>query len=142
MRTITHAFDVSAPPEAVYEALTTEKGLSGWWTRTAEVDREADRTTVDFRFGSEFFVRMAVEERGEARSLRWQCREGADDWTDSSIRFELQRRDRGTLILFEHEFARAVEREAFGRYNFNWAYYLQSLKALCETGQGFPFEGA
>ena len=26
-----------------------------------------------------------------------------------------------------------------GTYNFNWGYYLQSLKLYCETGMGTPF---
>ncbi len=27
----------------------------------------------------------------------------------------------------------------YGNYNFNWGWYLASLKRLCETGQGNPF---
>jgi hypothetical protein len=28
----------------------------------------------------------------------------------------------------------------YGTYNFNWGYYLNSLKRLCEEGVGTPFD--
>jgi hypothetical protein len=31
------------------------------------------------------------------------------------------------------------DEESFGVYNFNWAYYLESLRKYCETGTGAPF---
>jgi uncharacterized protein YndB with AHSA1/START domain len=140
MRTITHAFDVAASPESIYDALTSEEGLCGWWTETATIDRDETPDRIDFRFGAEFRVGVAIESEKEPRLVRWRCTAGSEEWLESTLAFELQRRDHGTLVLFEHDYARELEREHFGRFNFNWAYYLQSLKALCETGQGFPFE--
>jgi hypothetical protein len=29
--------------------------------------------------------------------------------------------------------------EVYGTYNFNWGYYLNSLKQLCGKGDGTPF---
>lgn len=30
--------------------------------------------------------------------------------------------------------------DGYGVYNFNWGYYLESLRLLCATGSGKPFE--
>ncbi len=38
MKTIIHVVDTDAPPEKVYAALTTEKGLAGWWTTIVKAD--------------------------------------------------------------------------------------------------------
>jgi hypothetical protein len=32
LKTIHHVFDTTAPRDAVFTALTTTQGLSGWWT--------------------------------------------------------------------------------------------------------------
>ena len=37
------------------------------------------------------------------------------------------------------DYGRELDDEAYGRFNFNWGYYLQSLKEFSETGTGFPF---
>ena len=45
----------------------------------------------------------------------------------------------GTLLQFVQEYAQELSDETYGTYNFNWGYYLNSLKLLCETGEGTPF---
>ena len=39
-------------------------------------------------------------------------------------------------MLFHHEYARELDDIA---YNFNWGYYLDSLRLYCESGTGKPF---
>jgi len=38
MREIIHAVTIDAAPSAVYGALTTAAGLTGWWTKRAAVE--------------------------------------------------------------------------------------------------------
>ena len=44
-----------------------------------------------------------------------------------------------TLVMFSQDYARELSDEVYGIYNFNWGYYLNSLKLLCEKGSGVPF---
>jgi hypothetical protein len=44
--------------------------------------------------------------------------------------------------MFTQIYAQELSDEVYGTYNFNWGYYLQSLKLLCETGMGTPFKTA
>ena len=37
---------------------------------------------------------------------------------------------------------RELSDDAYGTYNFNWGYYLESLRLLGETGTGKPFQAA
>jgi len=41
--------------------------------------------------------------------------------------------------MFEQVSAQELSDQVYGTYNFNWGYYLGSLKRLCETGTGTPF---
>jgi hypothetical protein len=42
-------------------------------------------------------------------------------------------------MVFHQEYARELDDIAYGTYNFNWGYYLDSLRLYCETGTGKPY---
>jgi hypothetical protein len=45
-------------------------------------------------------------------------------------------------VRFWQEYATELSDDAYGTYNFNWGYYLESLRLLCTTGAGKPFQAA
>ncbi len=96
--------------------------------------------TIEFRFADQFAADMEVSRLEANRQVEWRCVGGAPLWQDNTFRFELQPRGEGTLLMFTQEYASEIPTEEYGRYNFNWGYYLLSLKRLCETGAGHPFE--
>ena len=136
MKEIIHTVEIQAPPASVDEALTTEAGLSSWWTRGVSV--EGDR--VSFTFEQGFNPVMRVEQREPGRLVAWAPESGAEPWMGSTIRFELGERDGKTGILFRHRYGQDLPDEVFGAFNFNWGYYLESLRQLCEEGAGKPFQ--
>jgi len=38
MPNLMHSIPIAANPEAVYEAVATQKGMRGWWTRETTMD--------------------------------------------------------------------------------------------------------
>ena len=67
-------------------------------------------------------------------------RSGHEPWKDNTFRFELFRLDDGrTRLRFWQHYAVELEDDYYGIYNFNWGYYLESLRLLCTTGTGKPF---
>jgi len=136
MKEIIHSVEIEGPASSIEEALTTEKGLSGWWTTGVAVD--GDRITFTFEKG--FNPMMRVERHDPGKLVAWVPEAGAEPWAGSTIRFELAERDGKTGILFRHRYGQDLPDEMFGVFNFNWAYYLESLRLLCETGSGKPFE--
>jgi predicted ester cyclase/uncharacterized protein YndB with AHSA1/START domain len=138
MKTILHTVDIDASPAEVFEAIASEKGLSEWWTTkvTAE-DRIGG--IIEFTFMPVFNPRMEITERDEPRLVAWKCVGGHEPWTDNTFRFEIEPRGEGAVLFFRQEYARELSREEYGRYNFNWGYYLDSLQLLVETGRGKPF---
>ena len=138
MRTIHHVLTTTAPPAAVFSALTTAEGLSGWWT-TKVTAEPAVGSVVQFTFGGDFNPQMRVTDLTPGALVAWECVGGHEPWAANTFRFELAGQDGGTLVRFWQNYARELSDDAYGNYNFNWGYYLESLRLLCVTGAGRPF---
>ncbi|HEY6276824.1 MAG TPA: hypothetical protein VIX86_10885 [Streptosporangiaceae bacterium] len=68
------------------------------------------------------------------------CIGGHPPWQDNRFRFQLgDGCDGRTRLRFWQEYAVELPDDAYGTYNFNWGYYLESLRRLCVTGTGQPF---
>ena len=138
MQKIIHSLHLKAKSEKVFEAIATAKGLSNWWSRDVKAEERVGGI-VDFRFIADFNPDMKITALDKPNEVRWQCVAGHDKWQDNRFLFQLSERDAGTQLLFVQEYAQKISDEDYGTYNFNWGYYLQSLKDYCETGKGKPF---
>lgn len=141
MKKIIHFVRIHAAPEKVYAALTTEEGLIGWWSTSAHVTPGVGGI-IDFRFAGDFNPDMKVIKLEPNRSVEWRCVAGHDNWQDNTFSFELREAAGETNLTFVQVYAQELSDEIYGTYNFNWGYYLASLKKLCETGAGTPFKPA
>lgn len=138
MKTILHYLNISAPASVVFTALTTEEGLVGWWSTTVRIDRDGD-DIVDFTFMEGFNPDMRVDATERESLVRWTCIGGHENWLDNTFSFDLRPEGDATRLMFTQHYARELSDEVYGEYNYNWAYYLRSLKLLCESGEGTPF---
>jgi uncharacterized protein YndB with AHSA1/START domain len=138
MKTIIHFFRIHRPPAEVYSALTNEKGLSGWWTKSVAVETVTP-AVVHFRFAGDFNPDMQVIGSQQDRRVEWKCIGGHKNWNDNTFSFVLQHVDGETGLLFTQHYAAELSDEVYGSYNYNWGWYLASLKEFCETGKGRPF---
>ncbi|HKO82269.1 MAG TPA: SRPBCC domain-containing protein [Chitinophagaceae bacterium] len=137
MKSIYHRLVVEAPPEKVYEALTTQQGLSGWWTPETKAKPEVG-SIARFEFGQGYFKEMKIEELKPFSSVRWVCLKGYEDWIGTTIHFELQPHDKGTALSFHHDGWKEYT-QGYAACSYDWAIFLRSLKFLCETGKGFAY---
>ena len=138
MKTVHHVVEIAVPRDKVYGALADPGGLAAWWTTGVTTDpRAAD--TIDFAFEAEFHPRMRAE-LTPPDAVRWQCVDGAPDWAGDRFDFELTPIDTGTRLRFWQHYSRDLSDDAYGTYNFNWGYYLDSLRQLYESGTGKPFQ--
>jgi uncharacterized protein YndB with AHSA1/START domain len=139
MKTIHHVLEIAAPREAVFAALTTGDGLSGWWSTQVKAGT-AVGAVVDFTFGSDFNPDMRITELTAPALLCWECAGGHEPWALSVFRFELEDAGGGTKVRFWQHYARELSDDAYGTYNYNWGYYLESLRLFSETGTGKPYQ--
>jgi hypothetical protein len=135
-REILHVVDVPAPPGDVYEAIEGPDGLSRWWTtKVSETDG-----VITFSFVPDVFdPQMRVEQRVAPSTVAWTCVGGAEQWAGASIRFDVRPHEGGSRLTFRQGYGVELDDDSFGIYNFNWGYYLQSLREYCESGTGKPF---
>jgi len=141
VKTIHHVLDIEAAPSVVWHSLSTSAGLSGWWsTKVAGGDSKVGES-IRFAFGGDFNPVMEVTAREEGTALAWRCVDGHKNWHDNTFTFELVPFDGGRCRLrFSQHYAVELTDDDYGIYNFNWGYYLESLRLLCTAGQGKPYQ--
>ena len=141
MKTIIHTVHIHATPEEVYSALTTEKGLTGWWSTRATL-HPGEGGIIQFVFVGDFHPHMKQMTLRESSVVEWRCIAGHANWQDNTFTFTLRKVAGETSLRFVQEYAQELDNDTYGTYNFNWGCYLNSLKGLCEHGAGTPFEVA
>ena len=136
MTDIRHQINVEGTPRAVYQALSTIDGLSGWWTKTTSGKSALD-AEIDFRFGEHLCV-MRVDGLDADRAVSWECTTAAPDWLGTKVRFELDETGSGTRVRFAHTGWREAN-DFFAHCSTKWAVFMLSFERYVETGTGAPF---
>jgi len=136
-KSIYHKLQINAPVETVYGALTTQKGLAGWWTPETIAKPEVGSVSR-FAFGPTYFKEIKVTELKPYGSIKWLCLKAHEEWVGTTITFELEPNRKGSSLLFHHDGWTECTPE-FAACSFDWALFLRSLKLLCETGKGLPY---
>ncbi len=138
MPEINHRVGIKASVQQVYQALTTDAGLSGWWTEDTS-GAGAVGSIIKFRFngaGPDF----AVSELVPDKIVRWKHSGNIPEaWMDTEILFQIQPEDGQTFVRFTHSNWQASS-DFMAHCSTKWAVFLLSLKQLLETrrGQAFP----
>jgi uncharacterized protein YndB with AHSA1/START domain len=138
MAEIRHMLLIDAPADRVYRAITEQAGLAGWWTVQALAEPRVG-AVADFKFGDRYHTAMRITGLEPSRKVRWECVAGDEEWVGTKIVFDLEKQGDQTLVRFVQGDWRAVT-DFYASCNYNWGYYLTSLKSYCETGEGTPFE--
>jgi uncharacterized protein YndB with AHSA1/START domain len=136
MQQIVHELDVSASKDKVREALTTQKGLAGWWTPDVKAQPKVGAVN-EFGFGAGKPVFKLRVKALDADRIVWESVQGPPDWAATTVSFDLSGDGNKTRIRFAHAGFQSTD-GGFGTYSYSWAQFLRSLKQLVETGRGEP----
>jgi len=134
---IIHRIGIACASTDVFSALTTDEGLSRWWTTDTSGAGDIG-SIIEFRFndmGPDFEV---VELEKDAL-VRWRhSGEMPAEWIGTEVSFQLKSAGNQTYVFFSH--SRWKERSEFmGHCSSKWGVFLLSLKEALETGKGRPF---
>ena len=137
MAEINHRVGIAASAGDIYQALTTDEGLSRWWT-TDTRGAGGVGSIIQFRFeggGPDFEV---VELQPDVL-VRWKhSGEVPPAWMGTGITFRLEAGEQQTYVRFIHaDWAEASDFMA--HCSTKWGVFLLSLKEAVETGNGRPF---
>ena len=132
--------DVSADREAVWEALTTEQGITGWWTTRAEVPSGVGRVLRLHFPDAPMTWDLRVDRARAPEELVWHCVGGPPQWVGTEILFGLAPAEQGpgTTIRFDHVGWRETD-QMFRVVTFGWGQMLARLKGFADTGKPAPY---
>ena len=155
---IRHTLLIEASPLSIYNALTTEEGLSSWWTPKTKAKPEIG-SIAQFPFEGDYVKHMEIIDLIPGELVKWRCMEGDKEWINTFLNFKLVikelpslemehpevkgqlQQSQGkikTVLIFEHKNWKDYT-PSFAECSYTWAIFLRSLKLFCETGKGTPW---
>ena len=158
MPNIRHELLIGASPEKIYAAITSQEGLSAWWTPNTKAKEEVN-SVAHFPFGNDYYKEMRITELKPFELVKWNCIKGDGEWVGTNICFILKSSDKKNLLDTNPEILGQIEQQSseestilifhhddwkeytpmFAECNYTWGQFLRSLKLLCETGKGRPW---
>ena len=83
MHELHHEIQISAPPQTVYEAITTQKGIRSWWTRDSVVQPRVG-SVAELGFNNRALIlRMRIDELRPQKRVMWYCLGDDEEWKES-----------------------------------------------------------
>jgi hypothetical protein len=142
MSDLTYTFTVDRSPAEAFAAICDPRA---WWSgdvqgRTDELGAEWSYEVPDLHFTS-FRITELVPDRSVAwlvTGSRIEFTEDKEEWTGTTVRFDITTAAAGTEVRFTHE-GLVPQVECYDVCRVAWSEYVNgSLRALIETGTGRP----
>ena len=142
MSDLTYTFTVDRSPAEAFAAICDPRA---WWSgdvqgRTDELGAEWSYEVPDLHFTS-FRITELVPDRSVAwlvTGSRIEFTEDKEEWTGTTVRFDITTTAAGTEVRFTHE-GLVPQVECYDVCRVAWSEYVNgSLRALIETGTGRP----
>lgn len=135
-----HLVQIDGADEAsAYAALTTQDGVTGWWTSRADVPGHSVGDLLAMSFPDApitWDMRVAVADA--PRRLRWDCVAGPPGWPGTQVTWSVEKAADGAIVRLDHTDFAEVD-DMFRIVTVGWAQMLLSLKAYVESGERKPF---
>jgi uncharacterized protein YndB with AHSA1/START domain len=141
---------IRAPRTAVFDALATIDGVRGWWS--TDVSGSAAIGDV-LRFGftlptHQEWIVMRVDGAERPSRVAWSCvaqyvapkLTKHDEWVDTRLTFDLAEDEPDVCALHFRHAGLTPALECYEICAPGWDYFLASLAAYVEQGEGTPFD--
>jgi uncharacterized protein YndB with AHSA1/START domain len=138
MADILHEFPIQAPPERVFDAVSTPGGIDQWWAKQSS-GRPEPGAEYALGFGPDYDWIAQVTACEPAKTFELEMTKSDDDWNGSRVRFELAPHKGGTWVRFRHT-GWPDANEHYRISSFCWAMYLRVMRRYLEHGETVPYE--
>ena len=102
---ITHNLKIKASAQQVYEAVSTVKGINGWWSKDAKVGTQVGTGSL-LRFNKQgTIVEMGFKTKNLApyKTVIWECTENANPaWIGTMVETHITEEGDGCTVVFSH----------------------------------------
>ncbi len=138
---IQHELSIKATPTTVYQAVATQAGVTGWWSKDCVVgEQEGESSALKFvKEGNVVEMGFRTQTLQPNEKVVWVCTENPNPaWLGTEIITEISAAPGGSKLVFSH--AKFDEKwkgqDPFEMTKQGWAHFVQSLVSYCETGVG------
>ena len=83
-----HSIYIKTTASQLYEAITTQKGISGWWAPQTKVEPKIGAPN-EISFGPGYTLTFRVDKLEPARHVAWTGMEVPPDWKGTRLFFDL-----------------------------------------------------
>jgi uncharacterized protein YndB with AHSA1/START domain len=137
---------IKASAQMVFNAISTDKGVKGWWAKSSVIgEKEGKLTLLKFdknKDGNITDMLFKTTELIPNKKLVWECVDnGNPAWIGTKITYELTEQNNETGLHFSHsDFDEKWKgKEPFEMTKGGWlGYFLPSLVSFCEMDNGHP----
>ncbi|PCJ63470.1 MAG: hypothetical protein COA79_01270 [Planctomycetota bacterium] len=140
---IKHEVQLKTKEDVVYNALSTTKGVSGWFSKNSTVESKVKgKIKLIFFKGSPNSVTMkfVINKLDKNKTIVWTCTENGDEaWVGSTLTWDLSKK--GSVKFKHSNFDKKYEKSKnIENIKNGWKHFiLKSFKNYCETGKGSPW---
>jgi uncharacterized protein YndB with AHSA1/START domain len=125
--------------DAAYTALTTQDGITGWWTSRADVSGATVGDVLKMSFpDAPITWDMRIDRVDAPAKVEWDCIGGPPGWESTRVGWGVESTDSGAVVRLDHTGFPVVD-DMFRVVTVGWAQMLLSLKAYLQTGVRKPF---
>lgn len=141
---ITHQLNIKSSTETVYNAVATQNGVLGWWSKDCQVgEKEGESSLLKFdKQGKIVEMGFTTKTLVPGKKIVWECTENANPaWIGTEIVTVISGSETGASVMFSHAgFDEQWKgQEPFELTKGGWEHFIASLVSFCETGEGQPW---
>jgi uncharacterized protein YndB with AHSA1/START domain len=138
MANMRHEVEIDAPPEKVFEAITTQAGLRGWWTADSMAEPRVGSVAVFGFYNRRLLFRMRIEKLTPGKKVVWTCLGENDEWKGTRLIWQISQKEGTTVLRFVHGDWRSIS-GYFAYCNSTWGMLMYRLKDYAEGKAPGPY---
>jgi uncharacterized protein YndB with AHSA1/START domain len=134
-----HSVTIDAGADKIYDAISTAKGLSSFWTQDSNAEPKVG-SIARFGFGGPT-LELTVAALKPGKLVRWADAGGFPGWEGTTISWEIvPAKHGGQEVKFSHEgWSADVPPADLASVNYTWGRVVGRLKKYVETDKPVPF---
>ena len=141
MADILHLVGIHSDRNRIFKALTSQADIQGWWSQFTEAEARVGAVNRVSFYGGMVVFELRVESLVPGEQVVWAVTGGPPDWQGTRITWTLTDGEGPsagqTMVHFTHAGFESTGGN-FASVNYNWGWYLTSLKFYLEKGTGMP----
>jgi uncharacterized protein YndB with AHSA1/START domain len=141
---IKHVLNIKATPETIYDAVSTENGIKGWWSADCSVGTTEGSSSL-LKFDKQGmlvamgFITLTLQTN---EKVVWECISMPNPaWIGTKISTAISPGEDGCQVIFTHSNfdKKWAGLEPFEQTKGTWNHFVSSLVSFCEGGTGQPW---